>query len=184
MDNKKGNYTKLDNEIIDFLFSCELSLHELQIFIFIIRQTYGFSRFEAQITNSYIAQGTGIDERQVRRVLKKLEEKEIISRQKISRIKRQIISVKEGIFYPGKTCTFRRVKHARERGYNLPPIRRVKHTPQEIKEEIKDKEIKKEERDFTSFLPENLRDKDTDDMTEEEFEIWYRTREDFENGNL
>ena len=181
MDDKKGNYTRLDNNILDFLFSCDLSLNELQILIFIIRQTYGFSRFEAQITNSYIAQGTGIDERQVRRVLKKLEEKEIISRQKLSGIKRQIISIKEGIFYPGKTCHFRRVKHTHEGGNNLPPIKRVKHTHQETKEEIKDKEIKKEKRDFTSFLPENLRDKDTDDMTEEEFAIWLKVRDEHVN---
>ena len=186
------NFTKIDNELLEFLYLTTLSKNEIQVMLFIIRHTSGFNRYQAVLTNNYIANGTGIEERNIKRIMKKLEEKELITIQKIDGSNRRIISLRGGSFYHcnggkfyhregGKFVQNRVVSLTPEGWLNQPPKKVVSSTTQEKKTEKKTEERKKEETDFTSFLPENLRDKDTDDMTEEEFAIWLKVRDEHVN---
>ena len=140
------HYTKINNDLLDFLACCDLTASELKILLFIIRYTIGFHRFEADLTNSFISNGTGIELRYVRRVLKKLADRGLISTLEVSGQRRRTIRLGEGITYPGKLSTFRRVNFTPLPRVNITPLTGANFTPQETKKERHISKEKKEEK--------------------------------------
>lgn len=72
-------YTRIDNSLLELLYSNDLCGSELRVALFILRQTTGWNIDKKYMTVSYIANGTGINERTVKRDLKKLREKNILN---------------------------------------------------------------------------------------------------------
>lgn len=75
----KEGYTRLSNELMSFLCSCDLNATELKVLLFLIRYSKGFRRDTVRAGYSYIAKGTRCSERTVRRALKVLIEKGYVS---------------------------------------------------------------------------------------------------------
>lgn len=78
----ENGHTQIANEILDHLAKLYLSPNQWQVVIFIIRKTYGFKKKVDYIANSQIVEGTGLCKAVVSRVLKVLQEENIITRQK------------------------------------------------------------------------------------------------------
>ncbi len=74
----ENGYTKLANELIEAFSQICLSGREWQILWVIIRKTYGFNKKKDNISLTQFKEMTGIETCHVAKVLKKLEEKEII----------------------------------------------------------------------------------------------------------
>lgn len=74
----KGGYTPINNVMFDDLCKMELTAHEFRILLFIIRNTICHKRKSWRLAVSFISKGTGISERQVKRVLKSLCSKNLI----------------------------------------------------------------------------------------------------------
>ena len=85
-------------------------LNQISILIFIVRYTLGYQRNESNLTNKFISNGTGIDERQVRRVIARLEKLELISTSYTQGHRQRMIKLREGMNYPGYLSSLRRVK--------------------------------------------------------------------------
>ena len=68
-------YTKLPNELFDWLImvSGQLTKRETSCLLAIIRFTKGFNRKSARLSNSFLANATGIGEQHIPTTLKKLE---------------------------------------------------------------------------------------------------------------
>jgi len=78
----EDGYTEIANEILDSLAHCQLSPNEWQVLICIIRKTYGYHKKVDYIANFQIVMATGLCKAVVSRVLGKLAEKRLITRNK------------------------------------------------------------------------------------------------------
>lgn len=73
-------YTKMNNWLIAALYRAEgLTFREVRVLLYIARKTLGFHKDADKIPFSQIAEATGIDIRDVKRAMKDLEEKKVIS---------------------------------------------------------------------------------------------------------
>ena len=72
-------YTRIDNSLLELLYSNDLCGSELRVALFILRQTTGWNIDKKYMTNSYIANGTGIPIETVRRAIRRLREKNILN---------------------------------------------------------------------------------------------------------
>lgn len=74
MDNLAEGYTKLPNELFDWLIlvAGQLTKRETACLLAIIRYTIGFNRKSARLSNSYLAKATGIREQHIPETLRKL----------------------------------------------------------------------------------------------------------------
>ena len=68
----EDGYIKIANRLYQALYKVDLSGSELRIIHFILYQTYGYNRKTRQLSANYIAQGTNIPIKTVRRCLKQL----------------------------------------------------------------------------------------------------------------
>lgn len=158
---RKG-YTKIENWLLDFLYSSQLEHSELLVLIFLIRYTKGFNRDMARASTSYISQGTNLCENSVRRAMKNLIKKGYIEvAYEHSGSKAQILKVMyqsiEGSY------TQRMSFHVpNECGINVP-----NECTQDIKEYIKDKDIKDNKKASPLFPTKNI-----NDYTVEEAHEW------------
>jgi phage replication O-like protein O len=75
----ENGYTKIANELLEQFAEINLSGYEWQILFVIIRKTYGFNKKEDSISLSQFCTSTGIRSGHVPGVLRKLEEKCIIT---------------------------------------------------------------------------------------------------------
>lgn len=181
---KDKGYTKINNNIWYELAKLKLNGGEYSVLCFFISQTVCFHRNEISFSYTFISSGTGLSEKTVRRSLSSLINKKILKIKQISAgTKPQIVQ-----FYGGQFCL---VNFVREGGQFCPnrvdisdQSSMVNSDHQEIIKKIKDKEIKKEKRDFSVFLPKKLRDKAPEDMTDSEFAQWHEIRDKFERGEL
>lgn len=73
-----NGYTKINNVMFEELSKLDISAHELRVLLFIIRYTVCFKRQYCDLSVGFISNGTGISERQVKRVIKKLIDYELI----------------------------------------------------------------------------------------------------------
>lgn len=105
---KENGYTPIANEIMDQIVRLPLSGTQLRILLLVWRYTYGFSRREHDLSDTFIATAIGIDRRNVRREIKEL-----------IRLKLLTIS-KEATFTSPKAISFNKDYDLWERA-KLPP---------------------------------------------------------------
>jgi len=79
---KEDGHTQIANEILEQLALSHLSPNQWQVVIFIVRKTYGYRKKVDYMVNSQIGMGTGLSKSVVSRVLKRLDERNIIIRHK------------------------------------------------------------------------------------------------------
>lgn len=60
LDDTEEGYTKLTNIVLDALMMANITMHQQKVMLAIIRKTYGFNKSVDRITNSQIANMTGI----------------------------------------------------------------------------------------------------------------------------
>ena len=75
----EDGYVRIANELYQAVYKANLSGSEFRVLLFIIRQTYGFNKTERRLAISYIANGSEIPEKTVRRCINSLIEKNIIA---------------------------------------------------------------------------------------------------------
>lgn len=92
----KGTYTKVPNTLLNDICKAELSGRNLRVLLFIVRYTQGFNRNSAKLSATFIANGTGIDERSVKRIVKNLEVLEYIKVEKTSKTSTNKITLTSG----------------------------------------------------------------------------------------
>ena len=71
----ENGYTKIANEILDKLVEARIPGEQIRCLLFILRQTYGFNRKEAELSYAEIAQATGISRRNAVRSMQELVSK-------------------------------------------------------------------------------------------------------------
>ncbi|WP_423186798.1 replication protein [Alishewanella sp. d11] len=72
-------YTRTANAIQDQLCRLDISGTQFQVLNAIIRSTYGYNKKQDRVTNTYLAELTGISEKSVRKALEALTERKIIT---------------------------------------------------------------------------------------------------------
>ena len=155
---KKG-YTKIDNEILESLYSSDLNGSDIKVLLFIIRFTLGFGRVTCKASNTYIANGIGCCSDTVKKALKRLIAKEIVkieyenigSSAKILKLNLKAFQGALGgqISYENRPPSWgSNVTHD---GGQTSPLKGGQTSPQEIKEEIKELN-KKEEKKIILFI--------------------------------
>ena len=77
----EDGHTRIANEILEQLVKTHLSSNQWQVLICIIRKTYGYQKKVDYIANSQICDATGLGKSVVSRVLRSLEDMQLISRQ-------------------------------------------------------------------------------------------------------
>lgn len=71
-------YTKLANALLDTLLKADITLHQQKVMLTIIRKTYGFNKKLDRITNTQIAEMTGIPATRVCTAKNKLLERKFL----------------------------------------------------------------------------------------------------------
>lgn len=97
-----AGYTQVQNWMLAKLYRADgLTFREVRILLYLIRKIHGFHKDADKISYGQIAEATGIDERDVKRAMKALEDQEIISvRRKKNYV--NIIKIRGGqITHPG-----------------------------------------------------------------------------------
>ncbi|WIF95157.1 replication protein [Caminicella sporogenes] len=74
----ENGYTRIANEILEAIAKAKLNGSQFRILMIIWRYTYGFHKKEHEMSETFIAEATGITKRQVRRELKTLVDNKII----------------------------------------------------------------------------------------------------------
>jgi len=77
----EDGYTQIANELLDALYTVRIPGEAMQIFLFILRKTYGFKKKNDVIALSQFA-ATGITKTHISRAISKLEEMNLIVTQK------------------------------------------------------------------------------------------------------
>lgn len=75
----ENGFTRIANEILERISTVPLNGTQFRILMVIWRYTYGFNRKEHELSQAFIAEASGLSERQVRRELKRLVEMKIIN---------------------------------------------------------------------------------------------------------
>lgn len=71
-------YTKIENALLNELCKLELTGRELRVLLLIIRYTKGFNRKSAKMSATFISNGTGIESKNARKIVKALADKGLI----------------------------------------------------------------------------------------------------------
>lgn len=71
-------FTGISNELLEAIYSVNLNGTQFRIILMIIRFTYGFQRKEHDMSVSFISNGTGIAQRQIKRELNSLVEMAVV----------------------------------------------------------------------------------------------------------
>ncbi len=72
-------FTKIDNKLVAYLYSADLTAAEFKVLTFIIRQTIGFHRSTHDLSAGFISSATGITVRGVKKVVQRLRAKGVIT---------------------------------------------------------------------------------------------------------
>lgn len=75
---KENGYTPIANEIMDQIVRLPLNGTQLRMLLIIWRYTYGFSRKEHEISETFISKASGIDRRNIRREISELIKKKML----------------------------------------------------------------------------------------------------------
>ena len=76
----ENGYTPIANELLEGILLNNIGYAELKVLITIMRQTYGWSRKEAEISTTLFESMTGLDRRHAVRAIKSLLDKGFIDR--------------------------------------------------------------------------------------------------------
>lgn len=159
-----ANYTQIENLILEFLYSANLSASELQILLFLIRYSKGFHRSTTKASYSYISKGTGLSIATSKRAILKFLKMGIISEEyspngsseRVVRIEWSKLNAL--VVNPERSCGQIR--------YHI----RIKTDHQEIKEEIKDKKEKNKKETSSQISLPKEREKTWEELNEEDFD--------------
>ena len=72
-------YTAVDNEVMHKLMRTNLSGAELRVMLTVLRYTAGFCRESHKLSAGFISKATGLNERTVRRMIKRLKERGLVT---------------------------------------------------------------------------------------------------------
>lgn len=156
---KKG-YTKIENNIFSYLYRNDLNASELKVLLFLIRYTAGFNRQTTRASYRFIAEGTNLSPETCRKAIKKLCGKNLI------RVEYQAIGSKAQVvqvLYKNLTTLCTRVGGHEVQESEEYKVQELED--QDIKEYIKDKDIKEEEKASPTF------------SSEEEWRAWMETQD-------
>lgn len=76
---KENGYTPICNELLEVIYSAPFNATQLKIILVICRYTYGFSRKEHSISETFISKAINISKRYISSELNKLVEQKIIT---------------------------------------------------------------------------------------------------------
>jgi len=79
-------FTRIANELLEALMRTKLSGTQSQVVMAVIRQTYGYRKSADRLHTGYLAELTGLDRTQVKRAVKALESRNILTIQRGSGI--------------------------------------------------------------------------------------------------
>ena len=69
---KENGYTSLSNELLEAIYRSNFTARQLKVLLLVLRYTYGYNRKTAQLSNSFISNGTGIHEVHISKIIKEL----------------------------------------------------------------------------------------------------------------
>lgn len=76
----ENGYTPIANELLEGILLARLGSAEIKVILVVLRQTYGWSRKEAEISTTFFESMSGLDRRHIVRAIKSLLDKGYISR--------------------------------------------------------------------------------------------------------
>lgn len=116
----EDGYTRIANEILEAIARFPINATQFRILMVIWRYTYGFNRKSSELSQSFIAEATGLHKKQVQRELNAL-------------IKMNIIKVeKEANFSSPRVLKFNKYYQSWEGANQLPPSETDTHTGSEL----------------------------------------------------
>ncbi len=116
----EDGYTRIANEILEAIARFPINATQFRILTVIWRYTYGFNRKSSELSQSFIAEATGLHKKQVQRELNAL-------------IKMNIIKVeKEASFSSPRVLKFNKYYQSWEGANQLPPSETDTHTGSEL----------------------------------------------------
>jgi len=116
----EDGYTRIANEILEAIARFPINATQFRILMVIWRYTYGFNRKSSELSQSFIAEATGLHKKQVQRELNAL-------------IKMNIIKVeKEASFSSPRVLKFNKYYQSWEGANQLPPSETDTHTGSEL----------------------------------------------------
>ena len=89
----EDGYTRIANSLLEALYKTPILSRESRVLLFIIRQTYGFGHKSRELSNGFIAAGTGIDIKSVSKIVKGLVSANIIEKEQAQGRKPQIMGI-------------------------------------------------------------------------------------------
>jgi phage replication O-like protein O len=75
---KENGYTPISNELLEVIYKSKFNATQLKILLIVCRYTYGFSRKEHSISESFIAKGINISKRYISNELNNLIKQKVI----------------------------------------------------------------------------------------------------------
>lgn len=76
---RENGYTGIANEILEKLAAIQLNGTQFRIIMVVFRYTYGFQRKEHELSETFLAKATGIHKQQIKRELRTLIDKNIVT---------------------------------------------------------------------------------------------------------
>lgn len=89
----EDGYTRIANSLLEALYKTPILSRESRVLLFIIRQTYGFGHKSRELSNGFIAAGTGIDIKSVSKIVKGLVSANVIEKEQAQGRKPQIMGI-------------------------------------------------------------------------------------------
>jgi len=81
---KENGYTAISNELLEAVYRFGFTAGELRVLLLVIRYTYGFNRKSANLSASFIAKGTSMSLRYVKKSVKSLVSHRTLARERSS----------------------------------------------------------------------------------------------------
>ncbi|SET71690.1 phage replication protein O [Lacrimispora sphenoides] len=75
----EDGYTRVANELLEAVFHADFNGAQIRVLLCLIRNTYGYGRKECEFSNSFVANGTGLNKKSVALVINSLQEGNVIT---------------------------------------------------------------------------------------------------------
>lgn len=89
----EDGYTRIANSLLEALYKTPILSRESRVLLFIIRQTYGFGHKSRELSNGFIAAGTGINAKHISEIIKGLVSANVLTKEQAQGRKPQIIGI-------------------------------------------------------------------------------------------
>ena len=100
MPQLEDGYTKIANELLEALIRYRIPGEQMQVFLFILRKTYGFNKITDFITNSQFVEATGIRKQNTKRAIQGLIDKNMVIKKEYPRMPSYRINKKYTTWQP------------------------------------------------------------------------------------